>query len=125
MGDGRSKLARRCFLVPKIVTSERNIPLLLAMIRWCEAKRAPEVLTWQQKSRIEWDATDGRNGGAERIVWETFLEMDRFDYHAGEVDQGAITLVLHLAKASERVSLPVVWALATHFDLPRKMLRVL
>ena len=30
-----------------------------------------------------------------------------------------------LAKAFERVSLPVVWAWATHFNLPRKILRVL
>ena len=39
------------------------------MIRW-EALRAPEVAQWQCKYRIEWDATDGRNGGAERTVWE-------------------------------------------------------
>ena len=24
------------------------------------------------------DATDGRNGGTERIVWETLLEVERF-----------------------------------------------
>ena len=34
-------------------------------------------------------------------------------------------LVLNLAKAFERVSLPVVWAWATHFSFPRKFLRVL
>ena len=34
-------------------------------------------------------------------------------------------LVLDLAKAFERVSLPVVWAWATHFCFPRKILRVL
>ena len=38
-------------------------------------------------------------------------------------DQGALALVLDLAKAFERVSLPVVWAWATRF--PRKILRVL
>ena len=36
-----------------------------------------------------------------------------------------ILLVLDLATAIERVSLPVVWAWATHFSFPRKMLRVL
>ena len=25
--------------------------------------RAPEVAKWQQKYRVDWDATDGRNGG--------------------------------------------------------------
>ena len=39
-----------------------------------------------------------------------------------EKDQGAITLVLDLARAFERVSIPVVWAWATHFDFPRKLL---
>ena len=42
---------------------------------------------------------------------------------AGE-DLGAVALVLDLAKAFGRVSLPVVWAWATHFSCPRKILRV-
>ena len=41
-----------------------------------------------------------------------------------EEDEGAVALVLDLAKAFERVSLPVVWAWATHFSFPRKILRV-
>ena len=36
----------------------------------------------------------GGSGGAERIVWETLLDMERFNYHAGGRDQGAIALVL-------------------------------
>ena len=36
-------------------------------------------------------------------------------------DQGAIAPVLDLAKASELVGLPVVWAWATHFNFPRKI----
>ena len=36
-----------------------------------------------------------------------------------------MALVLDLAKAFERVSLPVVWAWATYFSFPRKILRVL
>ena len=38
-------------------------------------------------------------------------------------EQGAVAF--DLAKAFERVSLPVVWAWATHFSFPRKVLRVL
>ena len=88
--------------------------------------RAPLVTTTlQYKHRIKWDVTDGRNGGAERTVWEALLEMKSFNLHAGEKDQGAVALVLDLAKAFERVSLPVVWACATHFNLPRKILLVL
>ena len=48
------------FLIPKNVTSERPIALMLTVAR-C------------QKNRIEWDATGGRNGAT---VWETLLEME-------------------------------------------------
>ena len=105
------------FLIPKNVTSERAVALLPAMIRWREALRAPEVLRWHQKFRVSWNATDGRNAGAERTVWETLLEMDRFSYRAGEEHTGAISLVLEKHGACERVSFPVVWAWATHFHL--------
>ena len=58
--------------------------------------------------------------------WKYLLmEMDRFYGKAKEQDQGAVALVLDLAKAFDRVSIPVVWALATHFSFPRKILRVL
>ena len=53
------------------------------------------------------------------------MEMERFSGKAKEEDQGAVALVLDLAKAFERVSLFVVWAWATHFSFPRKILRVL
>ena len=53
------------------------------------------------------------------------MDMERFDGKAKEDHQGALVLVLDLAKAFERVSLPVVWAWATHFSFPRKILRVL
>ena len=52
------------FLIRKNVTGERPIALTQTLIRWCEALRAPEVVKWQKKYRVEWDATDGRNGGA-------------------------------------------------------------
>ena len=51
--------------------------------------------------------------------------MKRFYGKAEEEDQGAVALVLDLARAFERFSLPVVWVWATHFSFPRKMLRVL
>ena len=53
------------------------------------------------------------------------MEMGRLKCRAGEKDQGAGALVLDLAKAFERVSLPVVWAWARHFSFPRKILRML
>ena len=53
------------------------------------------------------------------------MEMERFNGKAKAEDQEAVALVLDLAKSFERVSLPVVWAWATHFSFPRKILRVL
>ena len=86
-------------VIPKHVTSERPIALLPTVIRGWEALRDPEVATWQREYRFEWDATGWRCGGAERTVWETFLEMGTFNSHAGERDQEAVAVVLDLAKA--------------------------
>ena len=113
------------FLIPNNVTSERPIALMPTLIRWWEALRAPEVAKWQQKCRVDWDATDGRNAAAKRTVWEVLMGMGRLNGRATAEDRGAVALVLNLAKAFERVSLPVVWAWATHFSFPRKILRVL
>ena len=93
--------------------SERPIALMPTLIRWSEALRAPEVAKWQQKYRVDWDATDGRNGGAQQTVWEILINSK-----AKEEDQG-------LQPAFERVSLPVFFASATHFSFPRKIMRVL
>ena len=65
------------FLISKNVTSKRPIALVPTLIRWWEALRAPEVAKWQQKYRVDWDATDGRNGGAQRTVWEALMEMEK------------------------------------------------
>ena len=54
---------------------------------------------WQQKYRVDWDATDGRNGGARQSVWEILLEMERCNGKAKEADQGVLALVLDLANA--------------------------
>ena len=115
------------FLSPKSVTSERPIALMATMMRRREALRAAEVAQWQYLYRIEWDATDGPNGGRSPACSVGSVAGN------GEVkiscrrkkEQGAVDLVLDLAKAFERVSLPVVWAWATHFNFPRKILRML
>ena len=75
---------------------------------------------WQQKYRVDWDATDGRNGGAQQSVWAMLLEMERCNGKAKEADQGALALVLDLANAFERVSLPVVWAWGNSLQLPKE-----
>ena len=100
------------FLIPKNLTSEMPMALMPTLIRWWEALRAPKE-KWQQKDRVDWDAADGRNGGAQQTVLDILMEMERFKERAKEEDQGALALVLDLAKALERVSLLVVWAWAT------------
>ena len=71
------------FLIPKNVTSERTTALLPTLIRCWDRLRAPEVPRWQGRHRGRWGATDGRNEGAERTVWETLLDMERFDSCVG------------------------------------------
>ena len=54
------------------------------------------------------------------------MEIERFNgKNKEQKNKGLVALVLDLAKASERVSLPVVSAWATHFSFPMKILRVL
>ena len=101
------------FQIPKNDTSERPIALMPTLIRWWEAVRAPEVAKWQMKYRVDWDATDGRNGGAQQTVWEILMKMDRLVGQAKEEGQGAVVL--------ECVSSPVVCAWAAHFSFPRKV----
>ena len=67
------------FLIPKNVTSEGPNTLMPTLIRCWEALRASEVAKWQQKNRVDWDATDDRNGGAQRSVWEVLMEMERYE----------------------------------------------
>ena len=108
------------FGIPKNVRSERPIALMPTLIRSWEAFRALEVAKWQQKYRVGWDATDGRNGGAPRSVCEVLMEMERFNGKAKADDQGAVALVPDLAKAFERVRFPVVWAWATHCSFTKE-----
>ena len=94
------------FLTVKNVTSERPIALMPTLIRWWEALRAPDQ-QWRSGSRgIALIGTLL----AQRTVWEVLMEMERVNGKAKGEDQGAVALVLDLAKAFERVSLPVVWA---------------
>ena len=80
------------------------------------------MATWQQRYRIDWDAIDGRNGGAQRIVWENWVEVERLKHRAGEEDLGAVALAFDLAKAFKRVSFFVVWAWSTHcFEHQKKV----
>ena len=113
------------FLIPKNVTSERPIALMPTLIRWWEALRAPEVAKWQQKYRVDLGRYRWQEWRSPTICVRKFDGMDRFSGHAKGEDQGAVALVLDQAKAFDRVSLPVVWAWATHFSFPRKTSRVL
>ena len=86
-----------------------------------ESLRAPEVAKWQQKYLVDWDATDGRNGGVQRTALGNSDVGGEVQMPSRRRRSGSSGL----AKAFERVSLPVVWAFATHFSFPGKILRVL
>ena len=103
------------FLIPKNITSDKPIALMPTLIRL----RASEVAKWQLKYRVDCDAADGRNGGAQQTVWEIWMEMDRFDGKGKEEDQGAVALVLDLAKAFESQS-PCGLGLGNALQLPKQ-----
>ena len=48
------------------------------------------MATWQQKYRVDWDTTNGRNRGAQRTVWEVLMEIERFNVKAKAEDQRAV-----------------------------------
>ena len=87
------------FLIPKNVTSERPIALLSTVIRWWEWLTAPVIQEWKKKSRVEWDATQGKQWRSRKTVWEAWLDVDKYNYKVEEMDQGAVTLVLVSAEA--------------------------
>ena len=79
----------------------------------------------ENRSRVKWDDAEGSNGRAERIAWEALLQVETYNNNVEDIDQGAVTLVVDLAKALEEVQLEVVWAWAAHFGFPQRILRVL
>ena len=60
------------FLMPKNC-AHANVHSLVG-----SPERAPVVAKWQQKYLIDWDATDGRNGGVQQTVWEILLETLKY-----------------------------------------------
>ena len=104
----------------KNVTSERPIALGPTMIRWWEAMIGPEVVKWQQRYRIEWDATDGRNGGAPRAVWGNWLEMEMFEPQAGEKRSASRSPRLGLGEGLQAGQSPSGLGLGDALQLPKR-----
>ena len=102
------------------IKQQQRIVIMKDLIEKIRSKRRMDAKRrlWVslQKYREGWDATDGRNGRAQRTFWEIVMELEKFRVLS--------TLVVDLAKALERVSLLVVWAWATHFCFLQKILRV-
>ena len=126
MANGRNKPVRRCSsCYQKNVASERPTAPMPTLIRWCEASRAPEVAKWQQKCRVDWDATDGRNGGAQQTVWDILMEMERFHGQAKRRVSSSGSVGSGSGNVLRACQPPCGLGLATHFSFPRKILRVL
>ena len=68
---------------------------------------------WRERCRVEWDAIEGRNGGAQRTVWEILMEMERFTCRALYCG-GGLGDALQLPKKILRV---LYW----HFEQQRKV----
>ena len=106
------------FLIPKNVTSERPIAPMPTFIRWWEALRAPEVAKLQMRYRVDWTKRRspslgvGNIDGHGKVLWQSKRRGSRGGSFGSGPGEG-------------RACQPVVWAWATHFGFPRKILRVL
>ena len=79
--------------------------------------RVPEVSICLERHRVGWVPLMGAMEVQSVLLGKNAARYEGFDYRAGENED--------LAKALERVSLPVVWAWTTHINFPMKILRVL
>ena len=77
------------------------------MVEWL---RTPVIQGRKKRRRVRLDTTEGCNGGAERTAWELLSEMAKYNENEEETDQGAVTLVLDLSKAPQKVQFEVAWA---------------
>ena len=86
------------FLLPKNVTGERPIALLApTLIWWLEWWRAP-LLQWSSRRNMTWDATERQYDGSDRTAMRMWIE--KCDITAKELDEGAFTSGVDLAKCS-------------------------
>ena len=111
------------FPLPKQIASERPIALLPTLFGGGGWLRALVIDEWKTRSGVKWCA--GGNGGAEKKACEALLYMEKHNYNVEEMDQGAVTLVVDLAKAFAKMQLKVVWAWAMHIGFPHRITRVL
>ena len=51
--------------------------------------------------------------------------MEKFDSRAGDMERGAVSQVVDLAKASEKVQFVVVWKYAMYLGSPNRILIIL
>ena len=65
--------------------------------------KSAKVVKWKNRSSVTWDACSMLLGGAAGAGWDALLGMEAMDLKAGQKIERAITLVLVLAKAFERV----------------------
>ena len=63
--------------------------------------------------------------GAESAAWEALLEMESYDLKAGQEDKGAVSLVVDMAIAFEKVQLVVIQEWAMNVGFPQRVLSIL
>ena len=65
------------------------------------------------------DAMEEQKERHRNLCWK----WEQYNYNVEEMYHGAVTLVVDLTKACEKVQLKVVWASAMHFGFPQRVLR--
>ena len=73
MEGGRNKHARRCSSLFRRIEADCAYADVGTLVGSFGSVRGGEVA---QKYPVDWDATDGRNGGAQQRVWEILMEIE-------------------------------------------------
>ena len=83
------------------------------------------VLESATDSRME-EKKHGEVGCYRRMPWRSRKnDVEKYNHNVEETDQGAVALVVDLAKAFQEVQFRVEWAWCMHIVFPQRVLRAL
>ena len=92
-------------LQPRTEDSARPIALPATQIQWWMWGRADIMNDWRRETSVECDAPTGKTGEATYTVWEAMLELDTYEAEADPKDPGAVSMLIDLQKAFEKLLL--------------------
>ena len=114
------------FLLDKPGGGKRPIGLLASLVRVRERLRQPYANEWLSAHPRAYDwASKGKT--SEMAVWAQMIEDESLDIdrEPGEDDEAAITVMLGLTKAFEKIRMRDLVEVAMRWEFPVQLLRVM